>query len=114
MKYDGNVVGPRLRELRKSKKLTLDELSEMTGLSVSTLKQLEQGGRRMSIRSLYLLMSAYQCDANTLLNISTNKEINVLDLELNKLQSGKREKCRMVFKEIIELLLSFDGGRKDA
>ena len=112
MEYDGNVVGPRLRELRKNKKLTLDEVSELTGLSISTLKQLEQGGRRLSMASLYLFMDAYQCDANTLLNIVMNEPKNTLDLELDKLPVMVQEKCREVFGHVIEMLL-MNGGRKN-
>lgn len=113
MEYDGNVIGPRLRELRKSKKMTLDEVSELTGLSISTLKQLEQGGRRLSMASLYLFMDAYQCDANTLLNITANEGKSLLDREMNKLPSGKKEKCREVFGQVIELLLE-NGGQNSA
>ena len=113
MRYDGNVVGPRLRELRKSKKMTLDKASEMTGLSISTLKQLEQGGRRLSIASMYLLMDAYQCDANTLLNVLPDGGMSALDLELEKLPTDKKEKCRDVFGQVIKMILE-SGGQSGA
>lgn len=112
MEYDGNVVGPRLRELRKNKKMTLDEVSELTGLSISTLKQLEQGGRRLSMASLYLFMDAYQCDANTLLNIATNASKNQPDLGLDRLPHSAKEKCMEVFGQVVELLVN--GGRSNA
>ena len=112
MEYDGNVVGPRLRELRKNRKMTLDEVSELTGLSISTLKQLEQGGRRLSIGSLYLFMDAYQCDANTLLNIATNETKNQPDLGLDRLPHSAKEKCMEVFGQVVELLIN--GGRNNA
>ena len=87
--------------------------SELTGLSISTLKQLEQGGRRLSMASLYLFMDAYQCDANTLLNIATNGPKNVLDLELDKLPDNEKKICREVFELIVEMLL-VNGGRNNA
>ena len=53
MKYDGYVVGPILRKLREDRGYSLTRLSEVTGLSVSTLIQMEQGGRNLSMKSLY-------------------------------------------------------------
>ena len=114
MEYDGNVIGPRLRELRKSRKMTLDKVCELTGLSISTLKQVEQGGRRLSMASLYLLMTVYGCDANTVLNIPTDmSEKHFLEMKLEELPEGKKEKCRELFGQIIEMLLAGDGEQKD-
>ncbi|HHU75254.1 MAG TPA: ImmA/IrrE family metallo-endopeptidase [Clostridiales bacterium] len=59
MKYDGYTVGPNLRQLRKDKKLSLYQVSEKTGLSQSSITQVEQGGRNLSMKSLYLLMDVY-------------------------------------------------------
>ena len=113
MEYDGNVVGPRLRELRKNKKMTLDEVSELTGLSISTLSQLEQGGRRMSLSSLYAFMNAFQCDANTLLNISVSKTDNELEIQLDRLSSYKKEKCKEAIVQLLGVLLE-NGGQSSA
>ena len=114
MEYDGNVIGPRLRELRKNRKLTLDKVSELTGLSISTLKQVEQGGRRLSMASLYLLMTVYRCDANTVLNIPADiSESHLIDMKLEELPEEKKETCRELFEQIIEMLLAGNGERKD-
>ena len=64
--YDGYTVGPKLRQLRKDRKLSVYQVSEMTGLSNSSINQMEQGGRNLSMNSLYLFMDAYKCDANTI------------------------------------------------
>ena len=114
MEYDGNVIGPRLRELRKERKMTLDKVSELTGLSISTLKQVEQGGRRLSMNSLYLFMTVYQCDANTLLSIKADmSEKHFLELELDRLPEQEKEKCREVFEKIVDMLLKGSGGQRD-
>ena len=42
-------VGPRLRALRQERGATLADLSETTGISVSTLSRLESGGRRPTL-----------------------------------------------------------------
>ena len=41
-----DAVGPRLRSIRQRRGATLAELSETTGISVSTLSRLESGGRK--------------------------------------------------------------------
>jgi transcriptional regulator with XRE-family HTH domain len=54
------AVGPRLRALRRRRGLTLAELSEATGISVSTLSRLESGGRKPTLELLLALARAHQ------------------------------------------------------
>lgn len=54
MQYDGYSVGPVVRQLRLDRKMTIDKVSELTGLSNSSIQQIEQGGRNLSMKSLYL------------------------------------------------------------
>ena len=53
------ATGSRLRELRKMHRLTLTELSEATGISVSTLSRLESGARRPTLELLLALARAH-------------------------------------------------------
>ena len=53
-------VGPRLRALRQQRGLTLVQLSEETGTSVSTLSRLESGQRRPTLELLLPLARAHQ------------------------------------------------------
>ena len=53
-------VGPRLRSLRTSSNLTLHELSEQTGISLSTLSRLESGQRRPTLEQLLPLARAHR------------------------------------------------------
>jgi transcriptional regulator with XRE-family HTH domain len=54
------AVGPRLRALRQRRGATLAQLSEATGISVSTLSRLESGGRRPTLELLLPLARAHQ------------------------------------------------------
>ena len=47
-----NELGDRLRLLRGERDLTLAEVSEETGISVSTLSRLESGGRKATLELL--------------------------------------------------------------
>ncbi|WP_350347634.1 XRE family transcriptional regulator [Agromyces sp. G08B096] len=59
-------VAPRLRALRTRRGLTLAELSELTGISVSTLSRLESGGRRPTLDLLIRLAAAYRASLDDL------------------------------------------------
>ncbi|WP_255949241.1 helix-turn-helix domain-containing protein [Streptomyces odontomachi] len=54
------AVGPRLRELRHRRSVTLTALSETTGIPVSTLSRLESGHRKPGLELLLPLARAYQ------------------------------------------------------
>ncbi|NLU67905.1 XRE family transcriptional regulator [Streptomyces sp. HNM0574] len=53
------AVGPRLRALRERRSVTLAQLSERTGISLSTLSRLESGGRKPTLELLLPLAKAY-------------------------------------------------------
>src|SRR3712207_3762934 len=53
-------VGPRLRDARNGRKLTLAGVAEQTGISVSTLSRLESGLRRPSLELLIPLAQLYR------------------------------------------------------
>ncbi|WP_329116876.1 helix-turn-helix domain-containing protein [Streptomyces sp. NBC_01465] len=53
------AVGPRLRALRRERAITLAQLSETTGISLSTLSRLESGQRKPTLELLFPLAKAY-------------------------------------------------------
>jgi transcriptional regulator with XRE-family HTH domain len=54
-----NAVGPRLRALRRRRRMTLADLSAATGISESTLSRLESGRRRPNLELLLPLARAH-------------------------------------------------------
>jgi transcriptional regulator with XRE-family HTH domain len=62
------AVGPRLRMLRAERKTTLAQLSESTGISVSTLSRLESGQRRPTLEQLLPLARAHQVQLDELVD----------------------------------------------
>ncbi|MFI2753298.1 helix-turn-helix domain-containing protein [Cellulomonas sp. P22] len=54
------AVGPRLRALRLKSRRTLADVSEATGISISTLSRLESGLRRPTLELLLPLAETYQ------------------------------------------------------
>jgi transcriptional regulator with XRE-family HTH domain len=59
-------VGPRLRALRQERGLTLAELSEGTGISVSTLSRLEAGQRKPTLELLLPIARVHQVQLDEL------------------------------------------------
>lgn len=52
------LIAPRLRQARQKKDVTLDELSQSTGISKSTLSRLESGQRKPSLELLLPIVAA--------------------------------------------------------
>jgi len=59
-------IGPRLRELRRGRGLTLVDLAAQTGISVSTLSRLESGKRRPGLELLLPLARALRVSLDQL------------------------------------------------
>jgi transcriptional regulator with XRE-family HTH domain len=54
------AVGPRLREIRRRREVSLAQLAAATGISVSTLSRLESGQRKATLELLLPLARAHQ------------------------------------------------------
>ena len=89
--YEAIMIGPVLREIRKGKGLTVEDVADTIGVSVSTLSQIEQGGRNLSMRNLYGIMEAFRVDANTVLNIKPVRNKYSIDERLDNLDEKQRE-----------------------
>ena len=63
-----HAVGPRLRALRQRRGATLAQLSQVTGISVSTLSRLESGQRRPTLELLLPLARAHQVPLDELVD----------------------------------------------
>ena len=53
-------IGQRLRAIRRRRGRTLEQLSELTGMSISTLSRIESGKRRPTLEVLLPLAQAYR------------------------------------------------------
>lgn len=62
-------VGPQIKEFRTKRGVTLTELSEETGISISTLSRLEKGDRKPSLELLLPIALAFQTPLDELIAI---------------------------------------------
>lgn len=77
-----------LKFLRKRTGLTLEILSELTGISVSYLSRLESGSRRLNTDLIRRLSSAFNCDPAELLVDKIHEESALLPTEI-RLRRGE-------------------------
>lgn len=73
-KYAINI-GPAVRERRKSRKMTLQDLSTRCGLSVAFISQVERGKTTPSIMSLLQLSQALDVDMNYFIAASQEEKL---------------------------------------
>jgi transcriptional regulator with XRE-family HTH domain len=69
------VVRTRLRSLRTTLGLSLDELAARTNLSPSTISRVETGKRTISLDILLPLAAALQVDLNSLLDVRGDDDV---------------------------------------
>jgi transcriptional regulator with XRE-family HTH domain len=69
------VVRSRLRSLRNTLGLSLDELAARTNLSPSTISRVETGKRTISLDILLPLASALQVDLDALLDVRSDDDV---------------------------------------
>lgn len=74
-----DALGPRLRQLRNDRNITLSELAEETHISASTLSRLESGLRRPTLEQLLPLARAYNVTLDDLVDAppTGNPRINL-------------------------------------
>lgn len=105
MKYDSCMVGTVIRKLREARGLTREELGEKAGISVHTVHRLESGERNLTMNTLYSIMEALDCDANTILNTQGQKEVlSQINMELGKIPLKQREEVKKIILELVKYI----------
>ncbi|MDX0413194.1 helix-turn-helix domain-containing protein [Sinorhizobium medicae] len=68
----------RINELRNERSMTIEDLAERTGLSVSYVSRLENGERNLSVKNLNLFAHAFDVAAQEILAKAPEKAPNVV------------------------------------
>lgn len=110
MKYSSYEIGPSVRRMRKERRMTLEELSEKTGLSESTLNKIEIGNRNMSMQTLFALMNAFESDANSILLPNYQMDSSI-EGELKLLPQKLRKPTREAFSKLIEFVRTVEESK---
>jgi len=101
-----NLVGSRIRELRKGRHLTQTELSEKIGVAQSDLSRMEQGEYKVGLDTLFKLLQVFDLKIAEFFGESdtTGPEDRELVSEYRELSDEGRQEVRdfMRFKRMQE------------
>lgn len=101
MQYDRLQIGQKLRDMRKDKKYTVEELGDRMGISVSHVNQIERGSRNMSMELLVRFINIFDTDANSILMDVSELKTDSIDAQLSLLSEETREYLTGVFRYMI-------------
>jgi transcriptional regulator with XRE-family HTH domain len=76
------LVGRKIRELRKEHKLTQVELSSRLGIQQSDLSRMEQGEYRVSLDTLFRILAEFQMSIGEFFEGVTQESITPRDVQL--------------------------------
>jgi len=101
--YDKIGCGDRLRKLRRIRNLTQEEVASDIGVSVDTIRKLEQGKRMPSVAVVDLLRGYYGTTADYIISGITGQNPK-FDETMSNVPRDKRAKVEKIFEEIKELI----------
>jgi transcriptional regulator with XRE-family HTH domain len=109
-----NLVGSRIRELRKGRHLTQIELSEKIGVAQSDLSRMEQGEYKVGLDTLFKLLQVFDLKIAEFFGESetTGPEDRALVTEYRELSDEARQEVRdfMRFKRMQEAARQDDSA----
>lgn len=102
---DLKQLGLRIKDLRKKKKLTQDELSELAEMNGKHLGEVERGLINISIQNLARIAESLDVSLLTLLDIDHQKSREELSQEIAKMVSassyGQTQLIHRVITDIV-------------
>ena len=112
-------LGLKIKKLRLNEKLTLVECSELTGLSVGFLSQIENGKTSISIDNLQIIAKCLDVELNYFFVQDEEKQNVMITRKWSQNSSKKSDKIASTLlsdfenaKSIISSLLTFAPGTK--
>lgn len=108
MAVDFGIIGKRIKEARKSKGLTQENLAEKMDVSVAYLSKVETGRIHINLERLSEICSLLDVTEGQILNGVSSKSQDYLDLEFYKLlKSCSTENQKLVY-DITKLISNKD------
>lgn len=81
---DYAAMGQRIKQARKEKHLTQEQLAEACSISTSFLGHIERGTRIASLETLYSLCNALNVSADYLIGLQTETAIKAITSDLTQ------------------------------
>lgn len=101
--YNIKEAGSRLKELRKEKGYTQEQVADELNISVDTLRKNEQGIRGMSVELLDIYAEYYGTDMDYIINGRKNNNNEIIKI-LEKYSSERQKMALKILKGILDNL----------
>ena len=92
------LFGRRIKELRKSRNLTQEQLAEMLDISQNAMSYIETGENFISAETLQKLLLAFQIDIEELFKIKHLQGNTEMLNEIIKILNAHPDKIQQVYK----------------
>lgn len=92
------LLGQRIRELRKAKRITQEQLAEKIGIGTSNISYIETGKFAPSIENFEKIVEALGCEPHELYMFSPHKPVNEIKQELFSALEKDEKLLRLVYK----------------
>lgn len=107
MDYDKEKFAKRLKEIRASKRLTQDEVSEKTGIDTPNYSRFETGKTIPTLQSLYKIIQGLEVSPNEIFeyeHFSDEKELDKMVMNVyQKFSLKQKYSIYKIFRAIEEL-----------
>ncbi|NRF93619.1 helix-turn-helix transcriptional regulator [Paenibacillus frigoriresistens] len=114
------IIGDKIRNVRNARGMTLQQLSETTGLQTSYLGDVERGKRNTSLDSLEKIMNALDIRPGDLfdfrqvdINSSEFEISSILEVHYQFLKAKKTEDVKMIHRITKDIFNSIEGSRQE-
>lgn len=101
--YNLSKVGVRVKELRKKRGNTQEEISEKLGINIKTYRAIENGNRVGRVDSLCIIAEYFGVSVDYLLGREKYIE-KELDLQYQNLSKERKELAQKLIQSLIEVL----------
>lgn len=104
MNIDYKLIGKRIKELRNTKKLTQEQLSEQVSVTVGYISQIERGFTKVNLETLSKIAAVLDCDISYIVTGINKSNPNYLNNELYQKIDDLNAKQKQLLCDIIEAI----------
>ena len=105
MAVDFAIIGKRLKDARRNKNLTQDQLSEKMGVSIAYLSKVETGKIHINLERLSQICDLLGVTEGEILNGVSNKSDKYLKSEFTNLLSSCSAKEQKLAYKILQVII---------
>jgi transcriptional regulator with XRE-family HTH domain len=107
------LVGQKIRQLRKEHKLTQVELSQRLGIQQSDLSRMEQGEYRVSLDTLFRILAEFKMSMGEFFEDVTQESITPRDVQLVQQFNTLPLDAQREVEDVIAFKQSQSQGRRN-